>query len=181
MNKNTLLSLVNKGYCQKEIAKESNCSPTNVRYWLKKYGIKMKSNWHLKNRDTKFCPRCKESKVFNEFYARRDKTGCSPYCKPCTNSQALERQQSLKKQLVEYKGGKCQICGYDKYVGALEFHHLDPSKKEFTIANYRGSSMESLKPELDKCICVCANCHREVHGGIALPTGLEPVCLSTTN
>ena len=41
-----------------------------------------------------------------------------------------------KKELIKSKGGKCSICGYDKYYGALEFHHLDPSKKDFTISNF---------------------------------------------
>ena len=69
----------------------------------------------------------------------------------------------LKEKLVEYKGGKCEICGYDKCITALEFHHLDPNEKEFTIGHNGVLSLEKCKKEADKCILVCANCHRELH------------------
>ena len=66
--------------------------------------------------------------------------------------------------MVEYKGGKCERCGYNKSFAALDFHHEDPSEKDFTIAHARHRSFnEEMKKELDKCILVCANCHREIH------------------
>lgn len=74
------------------------------------------------------------------------------------------RRRKIKQQAVDYKGGKCQQCGYDKCVGALDFHHRDPSEKDFSIAalgNCR--AWEVVKKELDKCDLLCANCHREVH------------------
>ena len=74
-------------------------------------------------------------------------------------------RREVKRKLIEYKGGKCQICGYNRYQEALEFHHLDPSQKDFTISGGT-KSFESLKPEVDKCILVCANCHREIHAGL---------------
>jgi len=85
-------------------------------------------------------------------------------------SQAFYVGKWLKRTklyLVKYKGGKCQIesCGYDKCVEALEFHHLDPDKKDFGIGG-KTKSIEKLKAEVDKCIMVCANCHREIHAGI---------------
>ena len=71
----------------------------------------------------------------------------------------------VKQRLIEYKGGRCQICGYNKCMNALEFHHLNPQEKDFTISGGT-KSFESLKPEIDKCILVCANCHREIHAGL---------------
>lgn len=70
-------------------------------------------------------------------------------------------------------GGKCTICGYSKYVGALDFHHLDPTTKSFGLAN-RGltKSMKVLTEEAQKCVLLCANCHREVEAGIiSIPSG----------
>lgn len=67
-----------------------------------------------------------------------------------------------KIELVEYKGGKCIKCGYDKCVNSLEFHHIDPTKKDFTISG-KSWSIERLKKEADKCILVCSNCHKEIH------------------
>ena len=71
----------------------------------------------------------------------------------------------VKTKLVEYKGGKCQCCGYNRCIRALEFHHLDPSQKDFTISG-KSKSFETLKKEADKCILVCSNCHKEIHAGI---------------
>lgn len=90
-------------------------------------------------------------------------------CKKCTVVAVQKRRLKIKKMAVEYKGGKCQNCGYDKYYGALDFHHLDESKKEFAISQYGHSrSWERVKKELDKCIMLCSNCHREVHGGLII-------------
>lgn len=68
---------------------------------------------------------------------------------------------------VEYKGNKCQLCGYNRCIEAMEFHHLDFSEKEFGISQKGYTrSWEIVKEELEKCIILCANCHREVHSGL---------------
>jgi len=75
-----------------------------------------------------------------------------------------KRRRKLKEMAIEYKGGKCQECGYNKAKTALEFHHLDPNEKDFGIAaKGHTRSWEKIKIELDKCIMVCSNCHREIH------------------
>lgn len=113
------------------------------------------------------CPRCKSEKDISDFYKRRNKEGNSTYCKKCSIEQTLERQRRFKEQCVEYKGGKCENCGYNKYIGAIEFHHMDPSQKDFSIANARLTSFsDRVKEELDKCKILCANCHREAHANI---------------
>ena len=115
---------------------------------------------------SKVCPHCKETKPLTDFYNRRGVEGGSVYCKICTIVQTKARQQALKKKAVEYKGGKCQSCGYDRCLAALEFHHLDPAEKEFTLAHQKSSSFAEIKDELDKCVLLCANCHREAHNGV---------------
>lgn len=73
---------------------------------------------------------------------------------------------------VDYKGGKCQICGYNRCIDALEFHHNDLSKKEFGISEKGYTrSWKSVMEELDKCIMICANCHREIHAKLAASNG----------
>lgn len=78
-----------------------------------------------------------------------------------------KRRKKLKTMLVEYKGGQCMICGYRRSPDVLEFHHVDESKKEFGLS-IRGltRSWERMRTEADKCVLLCANCHREVHAGI---------------
>jgi 5-methylcytosine-specific restriction endonuclease McrA len=68
--------------------------------------------------------------------------------------------------MVDYKGGKCVCCGYDKYIGALDFHHINPNDKVYRLSVLRNFSLESLKDELDKCVLLCRNCHAEVHAGV---------------
>lgn len=76
-----------------------------------------------------------------------------------------ERGLKRKLELISYKGCKCEKCGYDKNISALEFHHLDPEKKEFQLdmRHLSNTHIDRLKNEVDKCILVCANCHRELH------------------
>lgn len=84
------------------------------------------------------------------------------------NVEAVQkRRRKVKKLAIQYKGGKCERCGYDKCSRALEFHHLDPNEKDFGIG-HKGytRSWEKVKEELDKCIMVCANCHAEIHDGL---------------
>lgn len=85
-------------------------------------------------------------------------------CRQCAVEAVSKRCQKLKIMAIEYKGGKC-YCGYNKCVDALEFHHLDPSKKEFTLSGMT-RSWKRIKKELDKCILVCSNCHKEIEYGL---------------
>jgi hypothetical protein len=69
--------------------------------------------------------------------------------------------------VIELKGGKCMICGYNKTNAALDFHHIDGKIKEFGISLDRITrSWQKVTKELEKCVLVCANCHREIHAGI---------------
>ena len=78
-----------------------------------------------------------------------------------------KRRKMIKQMAIKYKGGKCCICGYDKCNTALDFHHRDDSSKSFGLS-VRGltRSWERTRQEIDKCVLVCANCHREIHEGI---------------
>ena len=71
-----------------------------------------------------------------------------------------------KEDMVYVMGGQCQLCGYNKDIHALEFHHIDPSGKDFSFNKANCISWELIKNELQKCILVCANCHREIHSGL---------------
>jgi hypothetical protein len=77
------------------------------------------------------------------------------------------RRRKIKEMVVEYKGGECIVCGYKKYIGAFDLHHAGDSKKKFGLsADGLTRSWDRVKKEADKCILVCANCHREIHGGV---------------
>lgn len=83
-----------------------------------------------------------------------------------TTEQVLSSDKRKKQRLVNSLGGKCCICGYDRCLSALEFHHTDPSKKDFNISSNAHLAFEKSLNEVKKCILVCANCHREIHAGL---------------
>ena len=72
-----------------------------------------------------------------------------------------------RKILVEAGGGKCKVCGYNRCIRNLHFHHLDPKEKEFGLSSVgNGLSLEKAMEEMKKCILVCSNCHGEIHSNL---------------
>jgi hypothetical protein len=134
-----------------------NCSPFG-KHNTKKLEINI-------SKSEKVCDVCNETKPINEFYSKNKlDTRTEKLCKPCSNKRTTADQRRRKQELINYKGGKCQTCGYCKYNGALDFHHIDPTKKEFAPSKLNNWSVERAKSELDKCVLLCSNCHREIHG-----------------
>jgi hypothetical protein len=172
MEKEILIRFIDNGLSINQMSKIVGKAPTTISYWLRKFNLKT-NNLSFKDKGLvdynggRCCPKCNETKSLTEFYDRRGKQGGSVYCKSCTSKQSLDRQRALKQQAVDYKGGCCEKCGYSKYNGALEFHHLDPKEKDFSIGSLKSYSFsDKIKEELDKCVLVCANCHREIHGNV---------------
>lgn len=82
-----------------------------------------------------------------------------------------KRRRKMRQLLVEYKGSKCYFCGYEACIDALDLHHMDASLKDFGISSSGLTrSWERNKSEADKCVLLCANCHREIHAGYKQPT-----------
>ncbi len=83
-----------------------------------------------------------------------------------------KRRKVVRQKALTYKGNGCELCGYDKCPEALEFHHTDDSKKDFGVSS-RGYTRgwDKVREEIDKCVLLCGNCHREVHAGIAALPG----------
>jgi len=85
-------------------------------------------------------------------------------CTKCRSAAVQKRRNNLKQMAVEYKGGECERCGYKKSTHALDFHHKDRTQKDFGISKSGITrSWDKIKIELDKCMLVCSNCHREIH------------------
>jgi len=84
----------------------------------------------------------------------------------CSSCRVSDSRRNKKTALIEYKGGKCVVCNYNKCQQALQFHHKDPNEKEFAVGNSRNLNIGKLKAEVDKCLLVCANCHAEIHAGL---------------
>lgn len=98
-----------------------------------------------------------------EYVKLTYRTNTLGICKQCYRTI---RRKNTKQLLVDYKGGCCEQCGYSRCTAALDFHHQDPSKKDFTISKvscFSSESIQRLKEEVDKCSLLCSNCHRELH------------------
>jgi hypothetical protein len=88
-------------------------------------------------------------------------------CKKCRQEAVTRKRQKIKKKLIELHGGKCSICGYNKSIRALHFHHIDPTKKQFGIAaSGCCRAFDKILKEADKCLLVCSNCHCEIEDGL---------------
>ena len=171
MEKKILEQLISEGKSQRQIANELNSSQSNVRYWLSIHDLStLKQPYNRKfyesnNQNTKICTLCGEEKDLSN-YRKSSGHKFQSYCKTCQNKYTIQRRRDIKIKSVEYKGGCCEVCGYDKCNEALHFHHINPEDKSFGIAaNGINRSWEKVKKELDKCIMVCANCHAEIHAG----------------
>jgi len=163
VNYDTIKDLVCQNLSSREIADKLSISQTTVRYWLKKHNLKTIKK---ETDGFKVCPQCNYNKEIASSYYVSKSGHVHAWCKDCNDTITYQKQLIRKKECVEYKGGKCVICGYNKYVGALDFHHLNPNEKEYSISNLRTYSMAKVKIELDKCVLLCRNCHAEVHNGL---------------
>ena len=80
------------------------------------------------------------------------------------NVQAVtDFRKRRKENLIRVLGSCCCLCGYDKCIGALEFHHIEPENKKYQLSNGNCHKIEDDLEEAKKCLLVCANCHREIH------------------
>jgi hypothetical protein len=174
----TLAPLVESGLSIRDIAAALAVGYSTVRYWLRRHGL---STARARRHDI---PAERPSRVrlecrrhgWTDFVKRTD--GAHYRCLKCRSEQVTAQRRRLKLKLVEEAGGRCVLCGYDRYPGALQFHHVDPAAKAFGLSRdgfYR--SLSRARVEAQKCALLCANCHAEVEGGlIALPAadGSDP-------
>lgn len=161
--------LLAAGLSLREVAGRLDRSLATVRHWTKRYELapnpRRKRGGKSGSRET--VSRCKHH---GETSFVREGRGYYR-CKRCRVEATSRRRQALKKVLVDEAGGKCVLCGYSRCSRALEFHHLDPTTKEFSLAhNGRTRSIAKLRAEASKCVLLCANCHAEVEAGVSAVT-----------
>ena len=159
MNKEELVGMINDGMSSREIAKKINKSQTSVNYWIKKFNLRTNPSFY---KTEPKCTVCGEIDPGN-FYGHYKST-----CKKCFNKIQSDRFRSVRRAIVEEQGGKCSICGYNKYIGALEFHHLDPSKKDPLYSSSKCWGIDRIRKEVENCVLLCSNCHREIEAGVTI-------------
>tara|TARA_Y100000389_G_C17344726_1_gene455235 strand:- start:371 stop:1006 length:636 start_codon:yes stop_codon:yes gene_type:complete len=109
--------------------------------------------------DTMKCNTCNEERSVKDFY----KGGSKSWCKTCRRHKKKQDKRDDKRNAIEYKGGKCEHCGYEKCDAAFDFHHKNPKEKDFGISMSGKRFGVDIKRELDKCLLLCGNCHTAEH------------------
>lgn len=172
-SKEELERLLAAGLSLREIAERMDRSFSTVRHWMRKYELKAVPHRHNGPRDGR-----REATLSCRRHGRTDFVleGRGSYrCKRCRLERVSRRRRNIKRILVEEAGGKCLICGYDRCHRVLQFHHLDPSAKDFHIGEAGATrSLARSRAEARKCVLLCANCHGEVEAGIT-PVPLNSV------
>jgi transposase len=167
VSKEEIERLLAPGLSLREIALRLERSLGTVRHWMSKYGLKPNPR---RRRGAENGPREMASRCRRHGNASFVREGRGYYrCKRCRAERVSQRRRTIKRKLVEEAGGKCLICGYDRCQQVLQFHHLDPSTKEFHLA-FKGvtRSLARSRAEARKCVLLCANCHGEVEAGITV-------------
>lgn len=90
--------------------------------------------------------------------------GTGWYCRKCMYEQRARKRKELKQKAIEYLGGCCHDCGLTSDIPAVfDFHLIDPEQKDSDISRLVRFSWKKVREELDKCVLLCANCHRTRH------------------
>lgn len=166
----TLRELIGRGLSGSGIAQELGCSLATVRHWMHRYGLSTRvARERKQNRQargagvfdlTRPCSQHGESRFVW--------VGTGYKCARCNAEAVIRRRRRIKKIFVEEAGGACRLCGYSRYPGALQFHHVDPETKAFGLSRKGATrSLDESRAEAAKCILLCATCHAEVEAGVA--------------
>ena len=129
---------------------------------------------------TKICKKCGIEKPIERYgsWVRKDRgtVAVKATCKDCAAEYGRSRKQAnvanskayreRKRAKIQAQKTPCIVCGFDKHPEAIDFHHINQSNKSFAVAEMMGKSWNLIQAEIDKCVCLCANCHRLHHAGI---------------
>jgi hypothetical protein len=174
-----LEELVADGLTIREVAAAVERSPATVRHWLRKYEITLNRRRGRKPRpivgisgNGTIVAECPLHGAVDHTIDGRNHLRCLR----CRTDAVVQRRRKVKEILVAEAGGRCLLCGYDRCLAALEFHHVDPADKAFHVSREGVTrSLAKARAEARKCVLLCSNCHVEVEAGIqALPLGPPP-------
>jgi transposase-like protein len=164
-----LREVIEAGATVREAAEKLGVGYTTIRHWLKRLGLQ-----------TPRMARLQESQAAIEQGLTRTQLDCPRHgrvpffrrpdgnyrCSKCRTEAVVEWRRRAKLRLVERAGGCCVLCGYAGHPSALQFHHLEPSEKRFSLSREGTTrSFAEAAEEADKCVLLCANCHAEVEAG----------------
>jgi len=172
LDRATLETFVARGLSMRAMARELDVSLATVRHWMTRH--RLTATAYVRSN-----PLVTKPPELQRYCRRHGQTSFvltsqgGYRCKRCRTAAVSARRRRVKQILVDEAGGSCALCGYDRCVGALQFHHVDPSTKSFTLSHGGvTASIARAREEAAKCILLCSNCHAEVESGragVALP------------
>lgn len=168
-SKEQMKIFIDKSYSMEDVLIQMEYSKPNdkriiqsIRNYCDTLQIEHKHLPDILNTNIIKCNICGEEKDIAHYYFTQGKLG-QKVCKECVRKRQKEKHKTQKDFLNEYKERYgCAKCGCKKYY-LIDFHHKDPKEKDFTIAQATNTKIDTILKEIDKCVCLCANCHREFH------------------
>jgi transposase len=170
IDREELTALVKAGASIEAIAVALDRSGATVRHWLAKYGLETQAT--VQRRAGRAAREsghvivkreCRHHGLTNFWLEGRG----AYRCVRCRQEAVTRRRRKVKEILVREAGGACLVCGYDKWLGALQFHHVDPQQKQFGLGDTGVTrALERARREASKCVLLCSNCHAEIEGGV---------------
>lgn len=153
-----------------QIADRVGFSISGVRHWLRKYELQTARVARLAETAgprAEKAPRVTLSCAIHGLTEFRLSARGGYRCLRCSSEAVSRRRRRVKRVLLDEAGGRCRLCGYDRYPSALHFHHLDRGEKSFHLSRSGVTRLlASARAEAQKCVLLCSNCHAEVEGGI---------------
>jgi transposase-like protein/5-methylcytosine-specific restriction endonuclease McrA len=165
-----LAELACEGLSVRAMAARLGCSAATVRHWLRKHDVETHRTSQLRStRDGRAGGANATLRACAIHGATTFVLDTDGYyrCPKCRADSVIRRRARIRAEVIAEAGGCCAICGYSRHLAALQFHHLDPATKEFTLCNGETRSLERMRAEAAKCVLLCANCHAEVESGAA--------------
>jgi transposase len=128
LDRDVLEELVGRDLSIAEIASTVGRSKTTVRHWLAFHGLQT-----TRAARRKHAPAGDALRVCRRHGPARHtlRPDGGARCCRCNSEAVSRRRREVKRRLVAEAGGACAICGYDRWLGALQFHHVDPAQKRF--------------------------------------------------
>jgi transposase len=177
LTRQQLEPLVESGATLQEMADALSCGINTIRYWIAKYELKLRNR--RRGRRPSVPRELVEAALANDLRTVDGECrvhGPSVFviensrrvrCRKCRQQAVVDWRRRTKRKLVEEAGGCCALCGYHRCMAALQFHHVDPAGKAFSMSRQGVTrSLRRAREEAGKCVLLCANCHAMVEAGL---------------
>ena len=173
VTREALEAMLAEGLTVRAMAERLERSYTSVRHWLAKHGLATPRAARLAETAEARAAGAETVEATCPvhgvtLFVRRGSDGFR--CRLCRSGAVDRRRKEVKRVLVAEAGGSCSLCGYDRSMAGLHFHHVEPSEKAFALsARGMALSLAAARAEAAKCVLLCSNCHAEVEAGLASP------------